>query len=64
MVRVVARQTELILRASDRLGLWPSARAGLEMPERGSGRFDGLIGEQPTSPQSRRVSASGLREAG
>jgi hypothetical protein len=44
MVRVVARQTELIPRASDRLGLSRSARAGLEMPEPGSSRFAGLLG--------------------
>jgi P27 family predicted phage terminase small subunit len=44
MVGVVAREAQLVLRASDRLGLSPAARVGLEMPAPGGGKFDGLIG--------------------
>ncbi len=44
MIAVAARQTELVLRAGDRLGLSPVARARLAMPEPGGGKFEGLFG--------------------
>ena len=44
MIAVLARQAELVLRASDRLGLTPSARTRLETPEPGSRKFEGLFG--------------------
>jgi P27 family predicted phage terminase small subunit len=44
MVAVLARQTELVLRAGDRLGLSPQARTRLAMPETGGGKFEGLLG--------------------
>jgi hypothetical protein len=77
MVRVVARQTELILRPSDRLGLSPSARAGLEMPEQGSrlasGRRDHhvkakaavhhrIVGSSPDSDHPERAVALSLKD--
>ena len=39
-----AKQSEIILRAGDRLGMSPVARARLAMPDEGSGRFAGLFG--------------------
>ena len=44
MIAVLAKQTELVLRAGDRLGLSPVARTRLEMPEPRTGKFDGLLG--------------------
>jgi P27 family predicted phage terminase small subunit len=45
---VVGRQAELLIRLSDRLGLSPSARARLAMPETPpASKFDGLIGGRP-----------------
>lgn len=42
---IVAKQAEIILRASDRLGMSPSARSRLEVgPEAPPGKFDGLLG--------------------
>ena len=42
---VVAKQSEIILRASDRLGMSPVARSGLEVGESlGSSKFAGLLG--------------------
>jgi len=42
----IAKQSEIILRASDRLGMSPSARTRLEMPDgAGAGsKFGGLLG--------------------
>ena len=39
-----AKQSEIILRAGDRLGMSPVARARLAMPEVGGGKFVGLFG--------------------
>jgi P27 family predicted phage terminase small subunit len=44
-VAILKGQAELILRASDRLGMSPSARTRMAMPEQPkASRFDGLIG--------------------
>ena len=48
LLAVVARNAELVLRASDRLGLSPVARTRLDMPEPGGGKFDGLLGRLET----------------
>jgi P27 family predicted phage terminase small subunit len=44
-----AKQAELLLKASDRLGLSPAARSriALEDPSDGQGKFDGLFGGAP-----------------
>lgn len=48
MAKVVAKETEIILRAGDRLGLSPAARSRLSMPGPDGGKFDGLLGpEEP-----------------
>jgi P27 family predicted phage terminase small subunit len=45
MLPVLAKQSEIILRAADRLGLTPAARTRLTVPESGErGKFDGLLG--------------------
>jgi P27 family predicted phage terminase small subunit len=46
---VVAKQSEVILRASDKLGMSPSARTRLTMETegQGGGKFDGLLGGAP-----------------
>jgi len=46
---VVAKQSEVILRASDRLGMSPSARTRLTMEteNQGGGKFAGLLGGAP-----------------
>jgi P27 family predicted phage terminase small subunit len=47
-VGVVAKQSEIILRAGDRLGMSPSARTRLTMGgEDRPGKFDGLLGGAP-----------------
>ena len=46
LIAVMARQAEIVLKASDRLGLSPSARTRLTVPERSSGKFIGLIGPE------------------
>jgi P27 family predicted phage terminase small subunit len=45
MLAVVAKQSEIILRSADRLGMTPAARTRLTVPERGErSKFDGLLG--------------------
>jgi P27 family predicted phage terminase small subunit len=46
-VAMAAKQAEIILRASDRLGMSPSARTRLQVPEAAAGRFGGLMGGVP-----------------
>ena len=42
---IAAKESEIILRAADRLGMSPSARSRLTMGEEGEGgKFDGLLG--------------------
>lgn len=44
-IAIASKQAEVILRASDRLGMSPSARARLEMPDEAPpSKFDGLLG--------------------
>jgi len=45
---VIARQAEIILRATDRLGMTPTARTRLTVPEpEDKGKFGGLLGGKP-----------------
>jgi phage terminase small subunit len=49
LVTALNREAQLIMRAGSLLGLSPAARVGLEVPELGLDKFDGLIG--PFGPQ-------------
>lgn len=48
VLAVIARQAEIILRATDRLGMTPTARTRLTVPEPPEqGKFGGLLGGKP-----------------
>jgi P27 family predicted phage terminase small subunit len=47
-IGVARTQAELILRAADRLGMSPSARTRMEVPDQPpASKFDGLLGARP-----------------
>lgn len=63
-LQVVAKQSEIILRAGDRLGMSPGARARLAMgdaPE--AGKFDGLFGGAPLTLVTARGPSASARSS-